>query len=304
MRMILSLFAAVALVILSGCGVEDTETSAPPAPAGPFLEIRAPKRIEIAWREPFAKEWNREVFDHAPFDALLKRHIDKDGLVDYAGFKRDGEALEEYLHRLQATDPEKLASGDERFAFWINAYNAFTLKVVLETLPENEKDWNRYSLGQVKSADGVTAWKATRFKIGAEDCSLDRIENGILRPTWKDGRVHAAVNCASMSCPRLQPFAFEAAHLQEQLDTAARAWVNDPLRNRAGGPVPEISAIFKWYASDFPDGARTFLARFAATAEDRERLARSKDEPVTYLDYSWALNRQGSCFAVPAQNGE
>ncbi|MCC6475203.1 MAG: DUF547 domain-containing protein, partial [Burkholderiales bacterium] len=267
----------MALVILSGCGVEDTETSAPPAPAGPFLEIRAPKRIEIAWREPFAKEWNREVFDHAPFDALLKRHIDKDGLVDYAGFKRDGEALEEYLHRLQATDPEKLASGDERFAVWINAYNAFTLKVVLETLPENEKDWNRYSLGQVKSADGVTAWKATRFKIGAEDCSLDRIENGILRPTWKDGRVHAAVNCASMSCPRLQPFAFEAAHLQEQLDTAARAWVNDPLRNRAGGPVPEISAIFKWYASDFPDGARTFLARFAATAEDRERLARSKD---------------------------
>ncbi|MCK6473620.1 MAG: DUF547 domain-containing protein [Planctomycetes bacterium] len=303
MRVLAALFLASALIGLGGCGVEEPETPAP-APAGPFLEIAAPERIEIAWREPFAKEWNRETFDHAHFGALLNKYIDKDGLVDYAGFQRDEAALDEYLYRLQHTEPIKLASADERYAFWINAYNAFTLKVVLVTLPEAVKDWDRYSLGQVKSADGVTAWKATHFRIGTEDCTLDRIENGILRPTWKDGRVHAAVNCASMSCPRMQPFAFEAARLQEQLDEAARSWVNDPLRNRACGPVPEVSAIFKWYASDFPGGARAFLARFAEREEDRGRLAASKDEPVRFLDYSWALNRQGSFFAVPSLQGE
>lgn len=302
MRAIAALVAAGALFGLAGCGLD--EAGKPAAPAGPFLEIAAPERIEVVWREPFAKEWNRVVFDHASFGVLLKRHVDAEGLVDYAGFQRDGDVLDEYLYRLQNTDPAKLASDDERFAFWINTYNAFTLKVVLETLPKSETDWNRYSLGQVKSADGVTAWKATHFRIGSEDVSLDRIENGILRPTWKDGRVHAAVNCASMSCPRLQPFAFDAAHLQEQLDIAARAWVNDPLRNRIKGPVPEVSAIFKWYASDFPDGARAFLARFAEMERDRERLAESKEAPVTFLDYSWALNRQGSFFAVPSHNEE
>lgn len=301
MRVLATFFLAAALIGLGGCGVEEPEV---PAPAGPFLEIAAPELIEIAWRESFAKEWNREAFDHTPFGALLNKYIDKDGLVDYAGFRRDEAALDEYLYRLQHAEPTKLASADERYAFWINAYNAFTLKVVLETLPVSENEWDRYSLGQVKSADGVTAWKATHFRIGAEDCTLDRIENGILRPTWKDGRVHAAVNCASMSCPRLQPFAFEAARLQEQLDEAARSWVNDPLRNRVGGPVPEVSAIFTWYASDFPEGPRAFLARFAERKEDRERLATSADDPVSYLDYSWALNRQGSFFAVPSLQGE
>lgn len=304
MRVVKTLVAAMTLLGLAGCGVEQAGQAGTPAPPGPFLVVPAPERIEVAWREPFAKEWNREVFEHASFGALLKRHVDADGLVDYAGFRRDGEVLDEYLYRLQNTDPAKLASDDERFAFWINAYNAFTLKVVLATLPKDPADWDRYSLGQVKSADGVTAWKATRFKIGSEVVSLDRIENGILRPTWKDGRVHAAVNCASMSCPRLQPFAFDAAHLQEQLDAAARAWVNDPLRNRVGGPAPEISAIFKWYAADFPDGPGAFLARFASKAEDRARLPGLNEASVVYLDYSWALNRQGSYFAVSARGGE
>jgi hypothetical protein len=244
--------------------------------------------------EPVSQE-TRATFDHshAVWTALLKAHVRGDRF-DYAGMKERRAELRGYLETLAAVTPPQLASWsrDQRYAFWINAYNAFTIeKIVAEYPLDSIRDLDRaFGLRSVFD-DEFIPMKALHPEGADDELSLNDIEHGILRPRFEDARVHAAVNCASISCPPLRAEAFTAKGLGKQLDETMRAFVVDRTRNRidAGQKEARISEIFKWFAEDFERDAgsvRAYLARYAP-----KELGPTLDSArLRYLDYDWGLN--------------
>ena len=219
---------------------------------------------------------------HRSWDALLQRHVKENGFVDYKGMQRDSVELNQYLSLLSAAQPNaKNWTRNEKMAFWINAYNAFTVKLIIDHYPvESIKDIKR----------GIpfvnTVWDIKFIKIGGKTYDLNNIEHGILRPDFEDARVHAAINCASYSCPQLRNEAFVAERIEMQLDDAMRRFVNDPLRNRVAAKKAEISEIFKWFRGDFVRDAgsvRSFINRYAVHPLD-------SNGRISHLDYQWSLN--------------
>jgi len=219
--------------------------------------------------------------DHSLFASLLSRHV-KDGVVDYKGFKDDEAILDQYLDVLSAVDPEPL-SGDDQFAFYVNAYNAWTIKLILSRYPDirSIKD-----LGSLFSSP----WKKTIARIDGGLLTLDQIEHDILRKRFKDPRVHFAVNCASKSCPPLQGDPFTGSHLNDQLNQAAKAFINAPRFNRLEGDTLWVSKIFDWFSEDFQSDVIGYVIKFA-DAPLSDQLVKNKGRiKVKYLDYDWSLN--------------
>jgi len=231
--------------------------------------------------------------DHSVWDRLLKTYVKKgsDGLnrVDYAAFKKDGQAdLKAYIKRLEAIDPATL-DRPEQFALLANLYNAKTVDIVLDHYPVK-------SIKDISLGGGLLGvftsgpWKAKVLKMKGVDLSLDDIEHGMLRPVFKDPRVHYAVNCASVGCPNLGTEAFTGAKLEAQLDAAARAYVNNP---RGVDPKPAgltVSSIYNWYQADFggsEEGVIAHLRAYAAPALAR-KLARTTS--INEYHYDWSLN--------------
>jgi len=246
---------------------------------------------------------NSLVFDHQyiTFDALLKQHVrwlpdQKQSRVDYAGLAAQGAALQKVLAGWSAVTAAQFAafSREQRMAFLINAYNGFTLALILTRYPD---------LKSIKDLGTVfkSPWKAKFFTLLGEPRHLDWIEHEQLRPLYNDPRVHAAVNCASIGCPALRPQAFTAARLEAQLADGMQRFMADRSRNRfnAANGKAEVSAIFKWFREDFEKGYQGFsrledlLAFYAdALADDaasRDKL-RAKSVGITFLDYDWTLN--------------
>lgn len=232
--------------------------------------------------------FSAESFSHAKLDEVLSAHV-RDGRVNYAALRKNQRSLNQYLTLLEKTDPAVLEAGNERFAFWINAYNAFTLRAVLDTLPNEEVDFQNYS---IKKQWGI--WTKKKHMVGGEMYSLDQIEHDILRPVFKDPRVHFAIVCASKGCPPLQNHAFHAETLDAELDRTTRSFANDPERvqiDRAENLVT-LSFIFKWFGSDFKkaDGSvASFLARHTAD-EARRKFFKTSDPRLKYYEYDWSLN--------------
>ncbi|WP_372683576.1 DUF547 domain-containing protein [Desulfosarcina sp.] len=219
--------------------------------------------------------------DHTLFASLLSSHV-KDGVVDYQGFKADEAILDQYLDALAAVEPSPL-SADDQFAFYVNAYNAWTIKLILSRYPDirSIKD-----LGSLFSSP----WKKTIARIDGDLLTLDQIEHDILRKRFKDPRVHFAVNCASKSCPPLQGEPFEASHLNDQLNQAAKAFINTPRFNRLDGNTLWVSKIFDWFPEDFDGDVIGYFIEFADVPM-REQLEKNKGRiKVKYLDYDWSLN--------------
>lgn len=220
-------------------------------------------------------------FDHGAFEKILQTHVRGDR-VDYAAL-RDGDraAFRAYLDALAHATPAMLPAEADRIAFWINAYNAFTIEGVLANYP----------LASVRDVSGF--WSKTKYRALGRDLTLDAIEHEILRKDYREPRVHFALVCASRSCPRLQPFAFTAKELDGQLDRAARAFLADPTRNRFDRPEREmhLSKIFDWYGGDFAKwrgpGYKAFVAAHVAPPIPAEELGRWD---VEFLDYDWGLN--------------
>lgn len=161
--------------------------------------------------------------DNTLYATLLSRHV-TDGAVDYQAFQRDEAVLDQYLDVLAGVDPQSL-SKDEQFAFYANAYNAWTIKLILSGYPDirSIKD-----LGSLFSSP----WKKKIARVDGQLMTLDQIEHGILRKQFKDARVHFAVNCASKSCPPLQGEPFTGSRLNDQLNRLAREFINNPRFNR------------------------------------------------------------------------
>jgi len=234
-----------------------------------------------------------EVVDHAPWDQLLQTYVKPgaDGLnrVDYAALKADGlPALRSYIRTLEQVDPASL-DRNEQFAFLANLYNAKTLEIVASRYPV--KSIRDISLGGgVLAALGGGPWKAKVLKIQGVELSLDDIEHGIMRPVFKDPRVHYAVNCASIGCPNLRTEAFTGAKLSQQLDSASRDYVNSSRGVRFENGRPVISSIYVWYQDDFGGtdrGVLDHLRRYASPPLER-RLANVKS--IGKDAYDWGLN--------------
>lgn len=248
-------------------------------------------------------------FDHGTWNGLLQSHVVAQGQstqVDYAGMARERARLKTYLDALATVRPGEFDRWPkaERLAFLINAYNAWTVELVLTRYPD---------LRSIKELGGVfsSPWKKRFIPLLGQSRSLDDIEHGLIRAegAYEEPRIHFAVNCASVGCPALRNEAYVGDQLDAQLEDATRRFLADRSRNRFN-PVTqrlEVSKIFDWYRQDFERGwggyakISQFFARHADVLADTEsirRLLRAGQIRLTHLDYDWALNARGSQAAL------
>lgn len=236
--------------------------------------------------------------DPAPFNAVLQKLVDGQGLVDYVALQRDPAQLDRYIKALSDLAPERFASWSEveQIAVLINAYNAFTLRAIIENDPIRPS---------IKAIPGV--WKFRRHQLMGRSLTLDAIEHKILRREYNEPRIHAALVCAAISCPPLRREAFTGPALDRQLEDQTTLWLASPVGlaiDRAAGTV-QISQIFQWFAEDWqradPQAAAVpghqkqsavlrFIARYLPAQE--RALILGGNYRFSYLPYNWNLNRQ------------
>ncbi len=209
-----------------------------------------------------------------PWKKLLKAHVDAKGFLDYEGVRKDRELLDRSLERLKKGAPGSDASEEERIAYWINAYNAFTIQLILEHYPvESINDIDR-------------AFERKFISIDGKKYSLDGIEKGILLEEFDDPRIHYAVNCASVSCPPLRNEPYRAEELDRQLEDQARRFVNDSDKNLLKEDRVRISKLYDWYRKDFERNGSLIehLNRYA------EGVTIAPDARIEFMEYDWGLN--------------
>lgn len=238
------------------------------------------------------------VIDASDYDRLLHTYVTGNGWVDYAGLARERATLNHFLQELTKASPSDFKSDAERLAFWINAYNAFTLADALDTVYGKHQ-----SVRQVRGF-----FDGRKHAVAGEQLTLDEIEKRGRH--LHDPRIHFAIVCASASCPKLQRFAYTAEKLDSQLDQAAKEFLADAnrgLRFDAKSNNLNVSPIFKWYAGDFTGnsgGAGSLWARAKATVSGSELLdfiarhappevarhIRENPPKLRYFEYNWSLN--------------
>ena len=225
--------------------------------------------------------WAGEAADHRLYGELLSKYV-KNGVVDYQGFKNEETSLDEYLKILENTNVKGL-SRDEQFAFYVNAYNAWTIKLILGDYP---------GIKSIKDLGNIfkTPWQKKIVRIIGEVITLDDVEHKILRAQFKDPRVHFAVNCASKSCPPLISEPYRGSNLSQQLDDSTRAFINDPRSNYLKGNKLYVSKIFKWFPEDFGDDIVGFFLPYTEGEFKKELEARKDKIKIKYLPYDWSLN--------------
>jgi len=223
--------------------------------------------------------------DNALYSEVLERYV-RDGLVDYAYLKTRKNDLDDYLDMMGAVSPDSLSSG-EQLAFYINLYNAATLRLVVDNYPvESIKD-----IGSIFSSP----WKLKVVRLNGEMVTLDHIEHEIVRPRFKDPRVHAALNCSATSCPPLLSVPYNGRTIDMQLEQAMVDFINDGKNNYLEGTILSVSKIFSWFSEDFPEDFVGWFMGYAKGDLKRElevMIRDGKKPRVRYLKYDWSLNRQ------------
>jgi len=234
---------------------------------------------------------SRTSIDHTPWDRFLKKYVvtnDPSGIhrVRYASVTPDDrKSLDAYVLHLQQVEVTLLNRSDQK-AYWINLYNALTLKVVLDYYPVK-------SIRDIKISPGFFSsgpWGAKLATIQGQKVSLDDIEHRILRPLWKDNRVHYAVNCASLGCPNLQPEAYTPENTETHLEKGAREYVNHPRGVRPEGDRLYLSSIYDWFQADF-GGSEESVVRHLRKYADPGLAEKSKGfkGKISY-EYDWRIN--------------
>lgn len=219
--------------------------------------------------------------DHSLWGHLLTKH-NHNGRVDYNGMQADETQLDTYLALLEKTKPESLERS-EALAYYINLYNAWTVKLILSKYP---------NLKSIKDIGTLlkSPWKIELIPLNGKKVSLDHVEHDIIRPQFEDPRIHFAINCAALSCPPLWQTPFKGSALNQQLDQATTQFINDPKSNSLKGKTLYLSRIFKWFNEDFKDGVEVFVRRYAQ-GELKTALETVPDGPsIKYLKYDWSLN--------------
>lgn len=248
---------------------EAPPSGAPPAPKvapPPPTNVRpAPVTSDVAGK-PVALKGP----DHSAWTALLGRHVSPQGRVDYDGIRKDMGSLDAYLAQLATAVPGAQWDTKESLAYWINAYNAFTIKLILDNWP-------------VKSIREIDEpWDTKFITLAGDRYSLNEIENEIIRPQFEEPRIHFALVCAAVSCPPLAREAYVAGRLDAQLEQRTRAFINNETFNVTQEEVVRISSLFDWYAADFGD-VTAFLNRYL-----QPDIPPKKE--LYYLEYDWSLN--------------
>jgi hypothetical protein len=268
--------------------------AAAPLLAAFFFESLLAPKADLWPRWQAHQESSTQTIDHGAWDAFLGRYViySGDGInrVDYGKVgAADRAALAAYVDRLSGL-PISTHNRPQQRAYWINLYNALTVRVILDHYPVD-------SIRDIDIAGGLFTdgpWQKKLLRIEGQSVSLDDIEHRILRPIWRDARLHYALNCAAVGCPNLQTRAFTVANSEILLDAAARAYVNHPRGVRAEPEWLIVSSIYVWFEEDFggsDDGVLEHLKRYA-----EPELARRLGEfhEINNHLYDWALNRPAS----------
>lgn len=243
-------------------------------------------------------------FDHeyATFTDVLRQHV-KMARVDYAALKANRSTLDRAVDEFAspAAPGEPSWTRQQRMAFWINAYNAFTLRAIVDHYPIRSGWLTRQPRNSIRQIEGV--WTDITWQAAGRAVTLDDIEHRILRPEFMDARVHFAINCASVSCPPLAAEAYRARTLDDQLDEAARSYLARAEGLQIEGDTLRVSSIFKWYGDDFVEqyarlvpggrdvkerGVLGVIAKYGPSAA-AER-AWTGVPAIRFLDYNWSLN--------------
>ncbi len=217
---------------------------------------------------------------HVLWDALVRAHV-ADGVVHYPALAED-KRFGEYLNQLNHVDPQAFATPQEQLAFWINAYNAFAAKGIIDRYsPKSLWGKYRYFIGR-------------EYSVGGAFLNLYDLEHDILIPKFTEPRIHFAIVCASASCPKLQSWAYQPSELDRQLDHAAREFINDPTRNRFDREkrVAHLSMIFNWFSEDFTAHAGSLIQYIKPYLNDASLVKELEMTPyrVEFLEYDWNLN--------------
>ena len=231
-----------------------------------------------------------ETVDHGVWQRILGTYLapgaDRVNRFAYAGLgPADGRALDGYIAGLAATPVSALARPEQR-AYWINLYNALTVQVVLDHYPVA-------SIHDIAISPGLFAigpWDKKLIEVEGVAVSLNDIEHRILRPIWRDPRVHYALNCASIGCPDLQATAFTAANAEALLEAAARAYVNHPRGARVEDGTLTVSSIYAWFREDFGDTEAGVIAHLKRYAGPELAKALETVTDIEDYEYDWVLN--------------
>ena len=243
--------------------------------------------IQAFWQS--AIESNETTIDHSEWQEILDAYLvedDQTGInyVAYAEFEDDDlQLLQDYIVSLSAIDPRQY-SGNEQQAYWINLYNALTIKLILDNYPVESIT----KLG--KNLTSFGPWDDSATRVAGQTLSLNDIEHNILRPIWRDARVHFAVNCASIGCPNLQSVAYSASNLNELLDKGAAEYLAHPRGMHFEGDTLVLSKIFDWYGEDFGTNEQEVLHTLSTYApQTAKETLRTYAGPIEY-EYDWSLN--------------
>ncbi|MDA0273515.1 MAG: DUF547 domain-containing protein [Proteobacteria bacterium] len=232
-----------------------------------------------------------EPVEHRLWDRVLKEYVDDQGFVDYLGLAESPEDLEAYLEIIQTQGPRstpgKFPSDDDELAYYLNAYNALVFKGVLDWGPNTTSVWK----GLIS---GLKFFSLMDVHLDGQTISLQKLENNIIRARYQDPRIHAAINCASVSCPRLRRTAFTGELLQDQLNEAMAEFVQDDRHVRILKTSAQVSAIFDWFSEDFvgdrEDNDRAIIDYINRYRGTMQRLP--ADAQLTFLKYDKSINRQ------------
>ncbi len=225
-------------------------------------------------------ESDSKPIDHDIYADLLNRYVDIEGNVDYDGLQKDSVKLNTYLKMLSGGHPsDKGWTREEQLAYWINAYNAFTLQLMVR----------HYPVKSIRDIKGMipfvnSAWDYEFITIEGIKYDLNDIEHGILRDQFKEARIHFAINCASASCPILRNEPYTAENLESQLESAAVQFINDPDRNQIAENKIAVSKIFSWFSSDFGE-LIPYLNQYS-------EVQINENADIGFREYDWDINQR------------
>ena len=224
---------------------------------------------------------------HREWTELLSKHVEQ-GVVDYRGFKKDEARLDGYLARLAGASPDQFSDA-EQLAYWINGYNAYTVKLILDNFK------NGAPPSSIRKIGGLFAspWKISFAVMAGTTYTLDNIEHDIIRVRFDEPRIHFAVNCASKSCPILVSQAYEGGSLDRQLEQSTRNFLENSDHNYLEGDTLHVSSIFKWYSEDFDDDPLSFFLVHTRGSIQQQLSSKKAQIRIKYLDYDWSLNGTG-----------
>ena len=268
---------AIAVLLIAGIGLWRTGKL-----RALLVRLFGPPRVELA--ETYTGADTSETFDHSGYDQLVADHVDSDGFVDYAGLADYEAKLDAYLDGLANATLDNLGR-DERLALLINAYNAFTLRLILDHFP----------IGSIRDIPSAERWDAKRWVLAGETYSLDQIEHELIRPNFREPRIHFALVCAAIGCPPLRAEAYTGDRLEQQLEDQTRFTHGNErwLRYERGNATIELTSLYEWYAGDFEQVGGSVVEYAARYSEDLATdLAAGHVPTVRYLDYDWSLNAQ------------